>query len=47
MVKINQYITGKHCIRNDNGILAVSDKDEQPTLKSYDKLFNKYFGCMG
>ena len=46
MVKINQYITGKHCIRNDNGILAVSDKDEQPALKSYDKLFNKYFGCM-
>ena len=41
MVKTNQHITGKHCIRNDDVILTVSDKDEQLAWKSYGKLFNR------
>ena len=27
MVKINQGITGEQCVRNDDGVLAVSDED--------------------
>ena len=44
MVKTNQDIIGKQCIRDDNGVLAVSDEDKKMTWKSYhEKLSNTQF----
>ena len=35
MVKTNQDIIGEQCIRNDDGVLAVSDEDKKIAWKSY------------
>ena len=45
MVKANQDIVGKQCIRNDDA-LTVSDEDKQISQKIYhDKLMNTEFAC--
>ena len=45
MVKANQDIIGKHCIRNDDA-LTVSDEDKQISWKIYhEKLMNTEFAC--
>lgn len=44
MIKTNQDITGVQCIRNDDGVLAVSDADKKIAWTSYhNKLLNKQF----
>ena len=44
MVKTIQHITGGQCIRNDDGLLAVSDEDKKIAWKSYhEKLLNTEF----
>ena len=35
MVKTNQNIIGKQCIRNDEGVLTVSNKNKEIPWKSY------------
>ena len=41
MVKTNQYVIGEECIRNDNDVLTVSNKDNKIAWKShYEKLLN-------
>ena len=34
-VKSNLGIIGEHCIRNDDGVLAFSDKDKKIARKSH------------
>ena len=44
MVKTNQGIIGEQCIRNDDGVLAVTYEDKKMAWKSYhEKLFNTGF----
>ena len=44
MVKTNLDATGKQCIRNDNGVPAVSDEDMKIPWKScHEKLLNTEF----
>ena len=44
MIKTNQDITGVQCIRNDDGVLAVSDADKKIAWTSYhNKLLNTQF----
>ena len=35
IVKVNQDVTGEHCIRTDVGVFAVSDEDKKIAQKSY------------
>ena len=37
MVKTSQHIIGEQCIRNDDGVLAVSDEDKKIVWKSYER----------
>ena len=44
MAKTNQGIIGENCMRNDNGMLAVSDEDRKIAWKSYlEKFLNTKF----
>ena len=44
LVKTNQDIIGEQCIKNDDGVLTVSDEDKKIACKSYHvKLFNTKF----
>ena len=48
IVKTNQDITGEQCIRNDNGVLAVSDENKKIAWKSYHKkLLNTELAWIG
>ena len=35
LVKTNQDIIGEQCIKNDDGVLTVSDEDKKIACKSY------------
>ena len=39
IVKTNQPFIGGQCIRNDDGVLAVSNKDKKLAWKSYHEKF--------
>ena len=39
LVKTNQDIIGKQCIRNDDGVFTVSDKDKKIACKNYRERF--------
>ena len=44
MAKTNQGIIGENCMRNDNGMFAVSDEDRKIAWKSYlEKFLNTEF----
>ena len=39
MVKTNQDINDEHCIRNNGGVVAVSDEDKKIAWESYHEKF--------
>ena len=43
MVKTNQNIVGEQCIRNDDGVLALSEDDNKIAVKNYHEKLNTEF----